>query len=47
MDIGAVVDEFTQPAWRTAVGTAGGYVLILLVMTVLLFGVPYLVFVAL
>ncbi len=47
MDIAAVVDEHTQPAWVTALGTAGGYAILLLVMTILLFGVPYLVFVAL
>lgn len=47
MDLAAVVDEYTQPAWLTAFGTAGGYAIILLVMTILLFGVPYLVFVAL
>lgn len=47
MDLGAAVEEFSQPAWLTALGTAGGYALILLVMTVLLFGLPYLVFVSL
>lgn len=47
MDLAAVVEEYTQPAWLTAVGTAGGYAIILLVMTILLFVVPYLVFVAL
>lgn len=44
MEIAAVVDRFTQPAWQTAIGTAGGYAILLLVMTLLLFGVPYLVF---
>lgn len=41
------MDQFTQPAWLTAGATAGGYALILVVMTVLLFVLPYLVFVAL
>jgi hypothetical protein len=39
--------DFTQPAWLAALGTAGSYAVLLLVMTVLLFGVPYLVFVLL
>jgi len=33
-----------HPAWQTALGTVVGYGLILLVMTVLLFGLPYLAF---
>lgn len=33
--------RFGHPSWRTAVGTALGYVAILLVMFVLLFVVPY------
>lgn len=41
------MDRSIQPAWLTALGTAGGYLVILAVMTVLLFGIPYLVFVAL
>lgn len=44
MGLADVIEEFSQPAWQTAVGTAVGYGLILLVMTLLLFGVPYLVF---
>lgn len=36
--------DVTHPAWRTALGTVGGYAILLLVMTVLLFGLPYLVF---
>jgi len=36
--------EFDHPALRTAIGTIFGYGLILLVMTLLLFGIPYLVF---
>lgn len=41
------MEDFSQPAWVTAVGTAGGYAVLLAVMTVLLFLVPYLVFVVL
>lgn len=47
MKAAAVVARFTQPAWLTAFGTAVGYALILVAMTVLLFVLPYLVFVAL
>lgn len=39
--------DFRDPAWVTALSTAIGYGIILVVMTVLLFIVPYLVFVAL
>lgn len=39
--------DVRDPAWITALGTAIGYGIILVVMTVLLFIVPYLVFVAL
>jgi len=35
---------FDHPAFLTAVGTAFSYGLVLLVMTILLFGVPYLLF---
>jgi hypothetical protein len=41
------MDHFTQPAWLAAYGTAGGYAIILLAMTVLLFGVPFLIFLTL
>ncbi|MDZ7702807.1 MAG: hypothetical protein U5J98_12540 [Halobacteriales archaeon] len=44
MHLGDAVAELSQPAWLTAFGTAGGYALLLLLMTVLLFGLPYLVF---
>ena len=37
-------DQFDHPAWLTAAGTAGGYVVLLVVMTILLFGIPYLLF---
>ena len=36
--------QFDHPAWLTAAGTAGGYLVILVLMTLLLFGVPYLFF---
>lgn len=36
--------DFDHPAWLTAAGTVGGYAVILAVMTVLLFLVPYLIF---
>jgi hypothetical protein len=37
MDLG----QFDHPAFRTAAGTVAGYTVILAVLTVLLFGVPY------
>lgn len=43
MDLG----RFDHPAFRTAVGTVAGYGLLLVVMTVLLFLVPYAIFAAL
>jgi hypothetical protein len=36
--------DFAQPAWLAAAGTAGGYAVLLLVMTLLRFGLPYLLF---
>ena len=41
------LSEFDHPAWLTAAGTGIGYLLILAVLTVALFIVPYLVFTAL
>ena len=41
------LDEFKHPAWLTAVGTGIGYLLILAVLTVALFIVPWLIFAAL
>lgn len=35
---------FDHPAWKTAASTVGSYLLILVAMTVLLFGVPYAIF---
>jgi hypothetical protein len=39
--------RFDHPAFRTAAGMLAGYSIILLVMTVLLFLIPYAIFVAL
>ncbi|NHN42592.1 hypothetical protein G9C85_13275 [Halorubellus sp. JP-L1] len=39
--------EFDHPTWISAGATAAGYAVLLAVMTVLLFGVPYLLFLAL
>ncbi|KYH27345.1 hypothetical protein HAPAU_00110 [Halalkalicoccus paucihalophilus] len=36
--------QFSHPAFRTAAGTLAGYGLLLLVLTVLLFLVPYAIF---
>ena len=41
------LSEFDHPAWLTLAGTGIGYLLILAVLTVALFIVPYLVFAAL
>lgn len=41
------LEQFDHPAWLTAAGTVGGYAVILAVMTLLLFLVPYLIFTAL
>lgn len=40
------LDRFDHPAWLTAGGTLVGYAIIVSVMTVLLFLVPYLIFTA-
>lgn len=40
------LSQFDHPAFRTAAGTLAGYGVILLVMTVLLFLIPYAIFVA-
>jgi len=41
------LDRFDHPAWLTAAGTLAGWGLILAVLFVVLFVVPYLAFVAL
>jgi len=38
--------EFDHPIWRVLAGTAGAYLVLLAIMTVLLFLVPYLIFTA-
>ncbi|WP_202613781.1 hypothetical protein [Halostella pelagica] len=40
-------DEFNHPAWMAALGTGVGYAIILVAMTAILFGLPYLLFVSL
>lgn len=37
--------DLEHPVWRVVVGTGGAYLVLLAVMTVLLFLIPYLVFV--
>jgi hypothetical protein len=37
----ALPAQFDHPSWLTAVSTVVGYLVILTVMTILLFGVPY------
>lgn len=39
------LSEFDHPAWLTAAGTGVGYLLILVLLTVLLFLVPWGIFV--
>lgn len=39
--------DLRHPSWLTALGTAGGYLIILGVMTLLLFVLPYVLFVSL
>ncbi len=43
-DMAVDFSDFEHPAWLTAAGTGIGYVLILAVLTVALFIVPWLVF---
>jgi hypothetical protein len=38
--------EFTHPAWRVALGTAASYGVVLVALFVVLFVVPYLLFIA-
>ena len=47
MDVTDIKAEYDHPAWFTAVGTFLAYGLVLGAMTLLLFGVPYLIFVLL
>lgn len=39
--------QFDHPSWTTAVGTLASYLLVLVGMTLLFFGVPYAIFTAL
>ena len=41
------LSQFDHPSWRAIVGTGVGYLLILVVMTVILFLIPWLLFVLL
>ncbi|MEE6208557.1 hypothetical protein U3A55_00080 [Salarchaeum sp. III] len=41
------VQSFDHPSWTAALGTLVSYLLVLVGMTVLFFGVPYAVFTAL
>ncbi|MFP8955660.1 hypothetical protein ACLI4Y_02950 [Natrialbaceae archaeon A-CW3] len=41
------LSSFDHPSWQTAAGTVAGYLLILALMTVVLFILPWLVFVTL
>jgi uncharacterized membrane protein len=38
------LSEFKHPAWITTLGMAGGYAVLLLLMTILLFIIPYVIF---
>jgi hypothetical protein len=38
------LNDFDHPSWLTAAGTGAGYLLILVVMTAVLFLLPWLVF---
>ena len=40
----ALADDFKHPAFLTGVGTIIGYSLILLVLTAVVFGIPFLIF---
>jgi hypothetical protein len=44
MSISDIKDQHDHPSWVTAAGTAAAYTLILVVMTILLFGLPLAVF---
>jgi hypothetical protein len=47
MDVADITDRHDHPAWLTAAGTFAAYGLILVAMTLLLFGLPWLIFAAL
>ncbi|MFC7045105.1 hypothetical protein ACFQH6_06450 [Halobacteriaceae archaeon GCM10025711] len=39
--------DLNHPSWLSLAGTFGGYLVVLVLMTVLLFGVPYVLFLGL
>ena len=42
-----MLERFDEPPWWTALATAISYSIVLLVITIVLFGLPYLVFASL
>lgn len=44
MNVADIKDEYDHPAWFTAVGTFLAYGVVLVAMTLVLFGVPWLLF---
>jgi hypothetical protein len=44
MSISDIKEQHDHPSWFTAAGTAAAYTLILVVMTILLFGLPLAIF---
>ncbi|WP_254838173.1 hypothetical protein [Natronomonas marina] len=44
MNVADLREEYDHPAWFTAAGTFLAYGLVLAVMTLLLFGLPWLIF---
>lgn len=44
MNVGDLRAEFDHEAWTAAGGTVASYLLILVAMTIVLFGIPWLVF---
>ena len=44
MDVADIKEEHDHPAWFTAVGTVLAYGVILVGMTLVLFGLPWLIF---
>lgn len=39
-----VLDQFREPAWRTAIATGLGYTVLLILLTLVLFVVPTVIF---
>ncbi|MDY6817653.1 MAG: hypothetical protein SVG88_03245 [Halobacteriales archaeon] len=44
MALHSVLEKFSHPAWRTAIGTGIAYLVLLGILFVLLFVLPYLLF---